>query len=149
MGITVNESTRIDRWLATVLKADATLNAAVGGRVFEGNVPVKDPPYVYPAVVFASLGFGDDSPATGQSGRLVASGRYVVKGIAEGNSYTVLQTIADRIESVLNAKRGGAADVGIVWCVRKRPFKMKDQSVANKPYVHLGAEFDIAAQYQG
>ena len=68
MAITVNEIPRIHKWLSTILKSDATLNSAVGGRIRRGHAREGD---AFPLVIYSSLGFGDDVPATGQSGRLI------------------------------------------------------------------------------
>lgn len=141
---TINELPRINKWLRTVLAADSTLSTAVGGRFFEGHVPEGKS---LPACVF-SFTPDDDHRLTGPD-RLWARGRALVKIVGETNSDGTLQTAADRIDAVLHAARGGTSDVAIDYCVRRRPFRMKDTSVANKVYLHLGGEYDLAARYTG
>ena len=61
-----------------------------------------------------------------------------------------MQAAADRIEAVLEAVSGGAADVGIAYCIRKRPYYMIEQPEdSDKSFVHLGGEYEVAAYYQG
>lgn len=142
--MTVNEVPRVTRWLSTTLKGDATLNAAVGGRIYRGHVPQRDPALPFPSVVYQIQSFPDDVPAVGSVGRIWAKVRVIVKAIGEGNSDQALQTIADRFDAVLQAAKGGVSDVSIDYCVRLRPFYFEDSSVADKTYIHLGGEFEIA-----
>lgn len=140
---TVNEVPRILTWLRTVLAADATLSSAVGGRIYEGHVPEGK---AFPAVVYAVLAFPDDV-AGGHAVRIWSKAVVLVKGVTEANTSLPLQTIADRIDAVLQSAKGGVADVDIDYCVRRRPFYLKDASVLNKVYVHLGGEYELAARY--
>lgn len=144
---TINEVPRMHRWLRTVLAADATLNTAVGGRFYQGHVPqdksiAKGDQYC----VYSVLAFPDDLNPAGAD-RLWAKAIVLVKIVAETNSDTVLQTAADRADAVLHSARGGTSDVAIDYCIRKRPFYLKDTSVANKVYTHLGGEYEVAARY--
>lgn len=140
---TINEVPRIHRWLRTVLGADSTLNSAVGGRFFQGHVPEGK---ALPACVFSVLAFGDDLRPAGPD-RLWAKATVLVKVIAETNNDASLQTAADRVDAVLHAARGGTSDIAVDYCIRKRPFYMKDTSVANKVFTHLGGEYELAARY--
>jgi hypothetical protein len=140
---TINEVPRMHRWLKTILSADATLSSAVGGRFYQGHVPQGQ---ALPACVFSVLAFPDDLRPAG-SDRLWAKATVLVKIVGETNSDATLQTAADRVDAVLHAARGGTSDVAIDYCIRKRPFYLKDTSVANKVYTHLGGEYEIAARY--
>jgi hypothetical protein len=70
--------------------------------------------------------------------------------VVEGNNDGTAQTIADRIEAVLEAVAGGAADVGIAYCIRKAPFYFLEQPVdSDVTFIHLGGEYELAAYYTG
>ena len=145
---TVNEIPRIHRWLKTILAADATLVSAAPGGIWRGFVPKGK---TGTAVVFDPMAPLDDTP--GNAGyRVWSRWRYVVKAVSDGtsNNDSTLQTAADRIEAVLEAVKGGAADIGIDYCIRKRPFYMVEQPTdSDVTYIHLGGEFEIAAHYAG
>lgn len=144
---TVNETTRVFQWLRTILRSDATLNAAVGGRIYEGHVPSRK---ALPAVVFSIDSWGEDLRPAGPD-RLWSKPRVLVKAIGETNSATALQTIADRIDAVLDEARGGTADCTVDYCIRNRPFYMKETEeeagVPDKVWVHLGGLYDLAIRY--
>lgn len=140
-----NEVPRIHRWLRTVLGADSTLSSAVGGRFYQGFVPEGK---ALPACVYSVLAFLDDKSPAGPY-RLWSKAIVLVKIVAETNSDATIQTAADRIDAVLHGVRGATADMEIDYCDRKRPFYMKDSSVANKTFIHLGGEYELAARYTG
>jgi len=142
---TINEIPRVHKWLYTVLSADGTLNTAVGGRIFEGHVPQGES---LPAVVFSLAMASDDQFSQSGQFRTWAKFNVTVKVIDETKSTLSLQTIADRFEAVLESARGGVTGLYIDYCKRKRPFHMKDTSVANKVYIHLGGVFELACRIQ-
>lgn len=139
---TVNEIPRVHQWLKTILAADATLVSSVTG-IYRGRVKKGAG---YPAVVYSFLAAPDDVNGNGPA-RIWAKARYIVKAVGEGDSDLALQTIADRIDAVLQAVAGGSSDVAIDYCIRKRAVYFQDDSVANKIYTHLGGEYEIAARY--
>lgn len=142
---TINEIPRVEQWLRTVLAADATLNAAVSGRIYEGHVPQSGS---YPAVVFSLSTAGNDQFSQSGPYRVWTKFDVLVKVIDQTNSTLTLQSIADRFEAVLESVSGGVTGLYIDYCKRKRPFKMKDTSVANKVYTHLGGVFELACRIQ-
>lgn len=140
MTAVLNEVPRIQTWLRTVLLADATLNAAVGGRIYRGHAPQGSQ---FPCVLYAMLSAGDDVRGSGPT-RIWAKPLYVVKAVGEGNNLLALQTIADRIDVVLHGVTGGSSSgVRIDYCIRKRPFYFEDVQPANKVYQHLGGEYEL------
>lgn len=142
---TINEIPRAEQWVKTVLTADGTLNAAVSGRIYEGHVPQSGS---LPAVVFSLSTAGDDRFSQSGQFRTWAMFNLTVKVIGETNSTLTLQTIADRFEAVLESARGGVTGLYIDYCKRKRAYKFKDTSVANKVYTHLGGVFELACRIQ-
>lgn len=140
---TINEAPRMNRWLKTVLADDATLSSAVGGRFYEGHVPEGK---ALPACVF-SLTFDDDVMGNGPA-RVWAKARALVKIVAETNSDSTIQTAVDRIDATLNATAGGVSDVAVDYCIRRRPFRMKEID-GNRVFLHLGGEYDLAVRYTG
>lgn len=142
---TINELPRVNRWLKTILSADATLSSAVGGRFFEGHVPEGQS---FPACVFTILAT-QDLYVAGRQERLWASVTALVKVVAETNTDATLQGAADRIDAVLHDASGGVSDCEIVECVRRSGFRMKDTTVANKVYLHLGGQYEIKIRYVG
>lgn len=142
---TINEIPRVHQWLRTVLAADATLNAAVGGRIYEGHVPQGES---FPAVVFSLASAGDDRFSQSGPFRVWSKHLVTVKVINLTNSTLSLQSIADRFEAVLESAIGGVTGLHIDYCKRKRAFHMKDTSVANKVYTHLGGVFELACRIQ-
>lgn len=138
----ITEPTRAERWLHTMLSADATITGIVGTRIYANVMPQSVT--TYPAIVFQLLGTADDLRGSGAAiiwSRLT----YLVKAITEGNSATSLQTLVDRIMTVLHTAKGGTADAAIDYCVRKRPFRLMTVE-ANKQYQFLGGEFEIAVR---
>ena len=140
---TINEVPRVHKWLYTVLSADGTLNSAVGGRIFEGHVPQGKS---FPAVVYSLVPAADDLSSQSGQNRVWAKFSVTVKAVDETNSTLSLQSIADRFEAILEAARGGTTGLYVDYVKRKRPFHMKDTSVANKTYTHLGGIFELACR---
>lgn len=142
---TVNEIPRVHQWLRTVLRADATLLAAATGGVHRGRVPEGKS---FPAVVFSFLSATEDVNGNGPA-RVWSKSRYIVKAVSQTDDELSLQTIADRIDAVLQAAAGGKDDVAIDFCMRRKPVFYQESGVANKVYTHLGGEYEIAARYEG
>lgn len=143
---TVNEIPRLHRWLRAVLTADATLVAAAPAGVWRSLIPKGR---TGNAVVYEYVASLDDTP--GNFGERVWSrNRYIVKALVEGNNDAAAQTIADRIDAVLELRSGGTADVTIDYCRRVRPFYYLEAPVdSDKVWIHMGGEYEIAATYAG
>jgi len=142
---TINEIPRVEQWLKTVLTADGTLNTAVSGRIYEGHVPQG---VAFPAVVFSISTAGPDLRSQSGQFRVWAKFNAMIKVISETNSTLSLQTTADRFDAILESAIGGVTGLHIDYCFRKHAFKMKDTSVANKTYTHLGGIFELACRIQ-
>jgi hypothetical protein len=143
MTTTVNEVPRLHTWIRTVLTADGTLNAAVGGRIYRGRMPQNA---AYPAVIYALLSAGDDVRGSGPT-RIWWKPLYKVVAVGEGNNLLSLQTIADRIDVVLHGVVGGSSSgIAVDYCIRKRPFYLDEVEPPNKVFQQLGGEFEFGVR---
>jgi hypothetical protein len=138
----IAEPTRAERWLYLQLSSDPTIAGIVGTRIYANVAPQTVT--TYPMVVFQMLGSAEDVRGSGPS-IIWSKLTYLVKAITSGNSATSLQTLVDRIMTVLHTSKGGTADAAIDYCVRKRPFRMATVE-NNTQYQHLGGEFEIAVR---
>jgi len=138
----ISEPTRAERWLYLQLSSDPTIAGIVGTRIFANVAPQTVT--TYPMVVFQLLGAAEDVRGSGPA-IIWSKLTYLVKAITSGNSATSLQTLVDRIMTVLHTGKGGTADAAIDYCVRKRPFRLATVE-NNTQYQHLGGEFEIAVR---
>ncbi len=132
--------TRAERYLYLNLTTDATIAGIVGNRVYSHVAPATVT--TYPLIVFQKLASLDDTH--GNASHIIWSRMvYLVKAITEGDSATSLQTLVDRMMTVLHATHGATPDARVDYCVRKRPFRMVTQE-NNRNFQHLGGEFELA-----
>lgn len=98
-----------------LLKNDATLAAAVGGRIYEDQAPDGESP-VYPLIIIA---FGEPDDMTGVNGqRCGVSVETLVYVVGKGSS-TALPLLADRIDALLHGAGGGQ----VITITRERPLR--------------------------
>jgi len=137
----IYEPTRAERWITQVLTSDPTLTGLIAGRVYQGPGPVNA---VYPFVSMQMLAAPD---AIMGNGPIVVWQTlvYLVKVVTKGGSATSIQTIADRVATLLHAQRGGTADAAIDYCIRRRPFRMETIE-GNERFQHLGVEVELAVR---
>lgn len=137
----MSESTAIDRWLNTVLAADAALAAVVGTRIYADQAPDSAP---LPVVIY-QVQSSRDLMALGAH-RVWANTLYVVRGIAQTIAYGGnLITIADRIDAVLHAASGSTVEGEVYECVREGEFRMTE-TANGVQYRHLGGLYRILAK---
>lgn len=139
------ESTTIDRWLYTVMAADAQLAAVVGTRIYSDLAPGGTTGAVLPMVVY-QMQAANDLMVVG-SARVWANALFLVRGVAQRVSYDGdLITMADRIDAVLHGASGSNAE-GNVWeCVREREFRLTEVGADGRQYRHLGGLYRILAK---
>lgn len=145
---TVNEIPRIHRWFATLLRSDATLASAAPGGIWRGFVPKGKSGN---AVVYQFLAALDDTPGNAGT-RVWSRSRYIVKAVSDGtsNNDSALQTAADRIDALLEAVIGGAADIAIDYCKRVQPvYYIEQPTDSDRTYIHIGGLYELAARYAG
>lgn len=133
-----------DSWLYGLLNGDATLIGQAPGGVYAHNNPSKT--LVFPYVLFQQQAIGTDVRGVGPA-RIMAPLLYLVRGIAEGNSFGgSLRSIADRIDALLQAQHGTSAGGVIVACVRERSFALPEVAADGRQYRHLGGIYRIWVQ---
>lgn len=138
----ISEITRIERWLHQILSGDGTVAGIVGTRIYAGIAPASA---TFPYIVYLPLSPGEDVRGTGTT-RIWAAPLYLVKAVTQGGSVAALQTLCDRIDTLLHGQPGGTADATIQFSIRERPFRMTTvEEPGNTVYQHLGGEYRIAA----
>lgn len=133
------EVVTVDRWLYARLTGDATLMALVTG-VYSLPAPATA---VLPFVLMQEQA-SSDIRGVGPA-RIGITGTWLVRGVAETTAWTgTLETIANRIDYLLQAASGTATG-GVVWaCVRERPFRLIE-NVQSGQYRHAGGLYTIWA----
>lgn len=132
--------TRAERWLFLQLTSDATITGIVSNRVYANIAPKSVT--TYPLVTFTLL--SQPGEIYGNEATIIWSKlMYLVKAIGEGSSATALQTLVDRIHTVLHAQHGATSDARIDYCVRRRGFRMVSVE-GDKQFQHLGGEYELA-----
>lgn len=139
----MNELQAAAKWLYTTLAAHAGVSALVGTRVYEGRRP---PGTALPAIVFQHLG-GADRRAMGADKRLFSRPVFLVKAIAEGESYASADAIASAIDAALQGV-GGTATVGdqdytIRGCERLEPVRYLEAASDQTRFNHSGGQFRL------
>lgn len=124
-----------------MLGNDSSILGKVGTRIYVDQAPQNA---ASPMVVFSFLG-GADKVITG-SARLTQC-LYLVRAIAAGLSYDIVDDIADRIEAVMTVPDAGqiVRDVRITSCAREQPHQRKDAE-NGVPYVYMGGFYRIRFQ---
>jgi hypothetical protein len=134
----IAELTRVEKWLYQTLTGDGTVAGIVGTRCYAGIAPQTA---AYPCIVYTNLSGGEDVRGTGRT-RIMAAPLYLIKGVTQGGSVAALQTLVDRIDTLLNGQTGGTADAVIQFCIRERPFRMVTvEEPGNTVFQHLGGEY--------
>ena len=132
--------TRAERWLYLQLTSDPTIAGIVGTRVYANVAPKRTT--TYPLIVLQPLGGAGE--VYGNEAIVIWSKlTYLVKAITEGASVTALQTLVDRIHTVLHATHGATSDARIDYCVRRRPFRMATIE-GDVQFQQLGGEYELA-----
>lgn len=136
------ELVRINRWIYSTLSGDATVNAAVDGRIYSDEAPQGA---AVPMVVFAYLGGAERLQPFG-GGRFTTS-LYLIRAIAGGGSLESAATVADRIDTLMTVPSGGTIvdGVRVTYCWREQPHQRKD-SENGKPVIYLGGFYRILFQ---
>lgn len=136
----MNEVIRVNEWLYTVLAADSDVTDLVGTRIYDGLAPRGA---TYPVIIFNFL-TGSDVMAVG-SIRVMNSGLYQVKAVAQATSYADVSPVADAIDSALHRASGSVGDGAILACRREQPIVYIEQ-VNDLQYRHMGGLYRIQVQ---
>ena len=129
-----------EQWLYSVLAADSQLAAIVGTRIYAYVAPQGA---TMPFVVYQNQA-GRDVRGVGPL-RLMANMLYVVKVVAQTNTFGTLETAANRIDAVLQAASGSNVRGTVIACVREQPFSLVE-SLETGQYRHLGGIYRLWAK---
>lgn len=134
-----------EQWLYGRLAADAALIAEVGGalatRIYADVAPLGT---ASPWVVFQLQTPQADTRGVGNV-RILTNGQYLVRGIAASTDLTRLDTIAERIDALLNHVQGAITGLTVVASYRIRPFRLTE-IVDGVSYLHLGGLYQLLVQ---
>lgn len=129
-----------EQFLSTKLKADATLVAALANGTNGIWTDVPDATADYPLVQIVHNA-SDDLWHLGRY--MVWSDHiYIVRGVAQAQSFTPLKTIVRRINAVLESTNGTTSDGTVFGVARMRPFRMAETD-GNLHFRYLGAFFRV------
>lgn len=128
------ETYTIESWLYGILSVDATLISYVGTRIYTGVIPDG---VSFPLILITLDGTPDDLMVINAK-RVWTDCRYIVRAIAQTETFGTLNTIANRIDTLLHRTSG----TNINACVREQAFEMTEV-VDNVQYRHLGGIYRI------
>ncbi|MGZ3677036.1 MAG: tail completion protein gp17 [Ktedonobacterales bacterium] len=134
-----NEALHVYQWLYATLHGDATLMSAATG-VFAGAAPDGTAP---PYVVYNWQGGTDVATVNGR--RIMNNSLYQIKAVGPTAQIATLQTIADRIDTLLQRASGTAAGANILFCDRQYPLVITN-TVNGTLWVNVGGLYRIYAQ---
>lgn len=135
----MNELLAADEYVYKRLTEDTALNALIGVRVFEGKAPEGTPS---PFIVFHT-----EAPSlrSGVGGRSIIFHRplHVVQARTEGEDYSVLEPICERIQAVLHGEyvitlRGCLVTGSVLENAIKRPVYESGQA-----WVVMGGRYRV------
>lgn len=123
-----------DKWLCSVLEADATLQGLTANQeVYEDTAPETA---AYP---FISLQFVDGLPVQNATAdKIMTDEVWIVKVVGKGDDYAALEPIAERIGKVLH-KASGA---GVIGCAEEDVFRYSEEE-SGTIYKHLGHYYRV------
>ncbi len=138
----MNELSYIAKWLTEVLATDATLIGHVSGRVINGKIPAGA---VFPLINFNFMA-GRDVPANGTV-RIMTRPLFQIKGIVRGPMSEIAQSIADRIDTLIQ-NASSVVFEGFVFSARREQPIAYDETGPDPEvrFFHLGGLYRIDTQ---
>lgn len=134
------ETARALLWVYETLANDATLADLVDDRIYDGLAPEGS---AFPYVVY-SFQAGTDTVVIGAA-RILNRGLYLVKAVAETQSYSGPTQIADRVDELLQAANGSTVDGLILGVNREQPI-MYIETIDGIQFRHVGGLYRIFTQ---
>lgn len=129
-----------EQFLSTRLRSDAALIATLADGANGVWTDIPDTTARYPLVQIVHYS-SDDHWHLGRY--LVWSDHvYIVRAVAQGQSFTTLKTAVQRINAVLESANGSATDGTVFGVAKLRPFRMSE-SDGEKHFRYLGAFFRV------
>jgi hypothetical protein len=130
----------INDFLDDLLGQDTILLELVVGRVHDGLAPANEKyPFIVYQVQAPSLVRGVGTIT------IMADPLYVVKAIAQTNSYDILRPIVRRMDALLTGYTGVVLGGSIEGIVRTAPYSLIEE-VEGRQIRHLGGIYRIQAQ---
>lgn len=126
-----------DKWLYGKLTGDGTLAAAIGARVYVDVAPQSNTQYPYLVMQMIS----NMQVAEIGAERVMDDELWQVTVVSDAPSYVSLETIADRIKTVLHKASG----TGVVGCVFEQLLRFSEVE-AGKVYKMIVLEFRVFTQ---
>lgn len=141
------EEALIDDWVMGKLKANLAFDAIAAGlstRVFNRYAP---PGTDYPFIIFQAASPVRDVRGVGVV-RVMVDTLYIVKAVAQVESYTPLIPVAREIDRAMtSASPNAVADGFVLASVREEQFSLVEVD-GGKQYRHFGGQYKIHAQAQ-
>lgn len=140
------ESVLCDDWIVQQLATVATdLNALYAGLASRIYVDVAPDDVAWPVIVFQCQTPPRDIRGVGVS-RVMVDTLYVVKAIAQSDTYAPLRDVARVIDAAMTQAAPSAINDGLVLSsIRQNEFRLATQEKGSQ-YRHLGGEFQMYAQ---
>lgn len=128
------ELASVQQWIYTQLASDATINAAVGSRIYANAAPQNT---IMPLLTFAFIGGVDVVHTIGNARATMAI--YLVRAVAKGNSTAPIEAAAAQFDALLDPGIGGVTVDGVTIC----------SVVHDQPHMRSDAEYGVPAVYLG
>ena len=142
-----SETLGIDEWLQATLTGDATITGLVAARVFAEYAPQGT---VFPCIVYRPIDTEDIVAANAT--RIMVTELRLIEAICEGQSYTPVKAIAERIDVLLHRKPDAGSEISGAWSGvtilssdRQRISRLAETE-DGRHYRRLGGIYRISAQ---
>jgi hypothetical protein len=133
-------STRVDRWLDTVLKAGVP---AVAGRVYvDDKAPAT---VVYPYVQYSPLSL--QTLLTVNGNRVLTTCVYVVQAIAQSTTFASVETAADQIHTTLHQTSGSVTGIYVGSSVCEEEVRRAEAEPGEPSFRYLGFRVRLLAEH--
>lgn len=131
----------IDEWLYSTLSADSVITTAVGTRLYTDEAPAET---AFPYVQWQLQSANDVRTGVGPFTILV-NALYLVKVVNRIQSYKAIQTVANRINTILHGAGGTTLSTNIYSCVREEAWR-DSEFISGVNYRSLGGIYRIQAK---
>lgn len=127
-------------FIAATLLADADVIAIIGDRVYQDVAPASA---IYPFIVIQNQ-LSDDMLGVG-SVRIYTDTIFIVKAVAQVDTYDPLRPLAKAIDVALNGVTGSVLDGTVFACIREESFRLAEteEGVHHK---NLGGSYRLQLQ---
>lgn len=124
-------------WLYDVLTGDATISAAVSGRIYRNVAPTWT---AFPYIVMQYVS-GTDVYAMGGI-RVISSAVVIVKAVGLATQYATLAGLADAIDEAISGAIDGSS---VLSCLRLSALDYEEERDGVR-YEHIGGQYSLVVQ---